>query len=78
MSCFQNREPPRSSDGLLTYEELVYWQDHFKLPDHEAGLTPQVTLKKASRRSLSDNEQVFTNLIKINKLTYRSRRNSVG
>lgn len=37
----------------MTYEELVYWQEHFKLPDHEAGLSPQLSVTKRSRRSLS-------------------------
>lgn len=41
----------KKDNGLLTYEELVYWQEHFKLPDHEAGLSPQLAITKKSRRS---------------------------
>lgn len=44
----------KKSNGFLTYEELVYWQEHFKLPDHEAGLSPQLSVTKKSRRSLSE------------------------
>ncbi|KAK3741292.1 hypothetical protein QZH41_012592 [Actinostola sp. cb2023] len=39
-------------DGLLTYEELIYWQENFKLPNCEAGITP--SKKRRSRNSMSD------------------------
>lgn len=32
----------------------MYWQEHFKLPDHEAGLSPQLSVTKRSRRSLTE------------------------
>lgn len=44
----------------MTYEELVYWQEHFKLPDHEAGLSPQLSVTKRSRRSLSEAKKPVT------------------
>ena len=50
----------KKSDGFLTYEELVYWQEHFKLPDHEAGLSPQLSVTKRSRRSLSKGKKQVT------------------
>ena len=50
----------KKSNGFLTYEELVYWQEHFKLPDHEAGLSPQLSVTKKSRRSLSEAKKPVT------------------
>ena len=44
----------------MTYEELVYWQEHFKLPDYEAGLSPQLSVTKRSRRSLSEARKPVT------------------
>ena len=44
----------------MTYEELVYWQEHFKLPEHEAGLSPQLSITKKSRRSLSEAKKPVT------------------
>lgn len=44
----------------MTYEELVYWQEHFKLPDHEAGLSPQLSVTKRLRRSLSEAKKPVT------------------
>ena len=44
----------------MTYEELVYWQEHFKLPDHEAGLSPQLSVTKRSRRSLLEAKKPVT------------------
>lgn len=44
----------------MTYEELVYWQEHFKLPDHEAGLSPQLSVTKRSRRSLLETKKPVT------------------
>ena len=50
----------KKSTGFLTYEELVYWQEHFKLPEHEAGLSPQLSVTKKSRRSLSEAKKPVT------------------
>lgn len=50
----------KKSNGFLTYEELVYWQEHFKLPEHEAGLSPQLSITKKSRRSLSEAKKPVT------------------
>ena len=44
----------KRSDGLLTYEELVYWQEHFKLANHGAGLSPQLSISQNSRRPLAE------------------------
>jgi hypothetical protein len=43
----------RKDDGFLSYEELVYWQENFKLPNCEAGTTPQKSNRR-SRRSSTD------------------------
>ena len=50
----------KKSNGFLTYEELAYWQEHFKLPEHEAGLSPQLSVTKRSRRSLSEAKKPVT------------------
>ena len=50
----------KKSNGFLTYEEVVYWQEHFKLPEHEAGLSPQLSVAKKSRRSLSEAKKAVT------------------
>jgi len=50
----------KKSNGFLTYEELLYWQEHFKLPEHEAGLSPQLSVTKRSRRSLSEAKKPVT------------------
>lgn len=50
----------KKSDGFLSYEELVYWQEHFKLPEHEAGLSPKLSVTKKSRRSLSEAKKSVT------------------
>ena len=52
----------KKSNGFLTYEELVYWQENFKLPEHEAGLSPQLSVTKKSRRSLSDAKKPVTQI----------------
>ena len=52
----------KKSNGFLTYEELVYWQEKFKLPEHEAGLSPQLSVTKKSRRSLSDAKKPVTQI----------------
>lgn len=44
----------RKDDGFLTYEELIYWQENFKLPNCEAGTTPQNSNRRRSRKSLTD------------------------
>ena len=38
----------------------MYWQEHFKLPDHEAGLSPQLSVRKRSRRSLTEVKKPVT------------------
>ena len=38
----------------------MYWQEHFKLPDHEAGLSPQLSVTKRSRRSLTEVKKPVT------------------
>lgn len=50
----------KKNNGFLTYEEVVYWQEHFKLPEHEAGLSPQLSVTKKSRRSLSEAKKPVT------------------
>ncbi|XP_068729595.1 Fanconi anemia group M protein-like [Montipora capricornis] len=52
----------KKSDGFLTYEELTYWQEHFKLPHHEAGLSPQLSVTKRSRRSLAEAKKPVTQM----------------
>lgn len=44
----------RKDDGFLTYEELVYWQQNFKLPNCEAGTTPLNPNRRRSSKSLPD------------------------
>lgn len=50
----------KKNNGFLTYEEVIYWQEHFKLPEHEAGLSPQLSVTKKSRRSLSEAKKPVT------------------
>lgn len=52
----------KKNNGFLTYEELVYWQENFKLPEHEAGFSPQLSVTKKSRRSLSDAKKPVTQI----------------
>ena len=50
----------KKNNGFLTYEEVIYWQEHFKLPEHEAGLSPQLSVTNKSRRSLSEAKKPVT------------------
>ena len=52
----------KKNNGFLTYEEVVYWQENFKLPEHEAGLSPQLSVTKKSRRSLSEAKKPVTQI----------------
>ena len=52
----------KKSNGFLTYEEVVYWQENFKLPEHEAGLSPQLSVTRKSRRSLSEVKKPVTQI----------------
>ena len=52
----------KKSNAFLTYEEVVYWQENFKLPEHEAGLSPQLSVTKKSRLSLSEAKKPVTQI----------------
>ncbi|XP_028398566.1 Fanconi anemia group M protein-like [Dendronephthya gigantea] len=42
----------RKENGFLSPEELRYWNDNFKLPNHDAGLTPSKAIHVRSRGSI--------------------------
>ncbi|XP_048586442.1 uncharacterized protein LOC5503392 isoform X2 [Nematostella vectensis] len=43
----------RKDDGLLSYGELMYWQENFKLKGCEAGTTPKAAVRRRSSDSPS-------------------------
>lgn len=68
----------KKDDGLLTYEQLMYWQEHFKVTGKEAGLTPQLTINNKSRRSITGQPHPVKELSLIEWLPWQTTPSVIG